>query len=38
MDTNQQMTTNKKVPDGKVIYPELSYTLTGILFNIHNMN
>ncbi|MDO8573098.1 MAG: GxxExxY protein [bacterium] len=29
------MTTNKKMGE-KVIYPELSYTVTGILFAVHN--
>jgi GxxExxY protein len=30
------METNKKTINEKVIYPELSYTLTGILFSTHN--
>jgi len=30
------MNTNKKM-NGKVIYPELSYTITGILFATHNL-
>ena len=35
MNTNQQMDTNKKNM-GKIIYPELSYTINGILFSVHN--
>ena len=30
------MTTNKKLDTSKVIFPELSYTITGILFSVHN--
>lgn len=30
------METNKKTINEKVIYPELSYTITGILFSTHN--
>lgn len=31
-----QMITNKTLMDEKVLYPELSYILTGILFAAHN--
>ena len=27
---------NKKQINSKVIHPELSYTITGILFDVHN--
>ncbi|NQV88641.1 MAG: GxxExxY protein [Parcubacteria group bacterium] len=33
--TNLQMITNNTTLE-KIIYPELSYTLTGILFSVHN--
>lgn len=35
MDTNQQIVTNKTMSE-RVIYPELSYGITGILFAVHN--
>ena len=33
MDTNN---TNKKINEQKLIFPELSYLLTGLCFEIHN--
>lgn len=36
MNTNQQMNTNKRSMEGKIIHPELSYTVTGVLFATHN--
>lgn len=35
MNTNLQMTPNKTTEE-KIIYPDLSYKLTGILFSVHN--
>jgi GxxExxY protein len=35
MDTNIRMTANAPMTE-KLIYPELSYTITGVLFAVHN--